>query len=82
MTKSYAISVKFSPAQGNTAPERVTLYMSANNAGLTALLQALDASPAIESMTLSNTITIPPLHNVGHLNCNDAGLDAELKKLL
>ena len=79
---SYAIIVNYTKPPLGYAPGPTTLHLTANNADLAAFLHVLDASKSVASYSVTNTITIPPLHQMSKLTYTDLGIaEGQLSKL-
>lgn len=78
--QSYKIHVKFhaDASTGNTAATH--LYVNAGMPDLAVLLHALDSSPAVASVSVFSTLTVPDLHTHGKLTLQDLGMPY-LKKI-
>lgn len=82
MKKNYLISLGYTNTANRPAASEQTLHMSADNAGLTAFLHTLNASPDISWISVASTISFPALHVFGKLSHRDLGLEEkELNKL-
>ena len=80
MKKSYVVNVVFTTPPLGQRPNASDLYITANTADLTALLQALDASPAVARLRVASTITIPDLHRISKLTHADLGIAEDTLK--
>ena len=82
MPRSYAISVEYSKDCAGHGPDSQTLYVSAKQADLTALLRILDASAVVAGVSICDTVTIPRLAKFSNLTHTDLGLsDGTITKL-
>lgn len=78
--QSYKIHVKFhaDASTGHTAATH--LYVNAGTPDLAVLLHALDSSPAVASVSVFSTLTVPDLYTHGKLTAEDLGMP-DLRKL-
>jgi hypothetical protein len=82
MSRSYAITVEHTTDYLGHGPGAQTLYVTTKSADLLALLHLLNASPAVASLSVCNTLTFPSLTKFANLTHNDLGIPRDtLEKL-
>lgn len=69
MIRSYVISVRL---QGGIGQE---LYVRSESADLRRLLQALDESPTVTEVAVTETLTIPDLTKFGRVSRDKLGIE-------
>lgn len=80
MPRSYAILVEYAKGKLSAAPAPVTLYANVDSADLSQLLSTLNASDAVARLSVSATMTIPPLHKFSKLSNADLGCSIDKLK--
>lgn len=76
MPHGYKIIITFVGGNANKLSKQ-TLFVQIGNAELTAILQVLNASPAISDISVFSTINIPSLHQIAKLTRVDLGLSED-----
>jgi hypothetical protein len=75
VVRGYMVSVRYRNAN-------LDLHLNATAADLNRLLQGLDATPEVVSLTVHSTLTVPQLHKLSKLTRADLGLeDKALEKI-
>jgi len=75
MSRSYAISVDYAVPPIGRGADSTTMFLTAKNEDLAALLRVLDQSVYVASYTVCSTITVPDLHVLSKLTCSDLGIE-------
>jgi hypothetical protein len=75
MARSYAILIEYSREYTRGGPAKQTIYLDANSAELIRMLGLLNASPAVLSLGVTYTLTLPALHKFTKLAHADLGIE-------
>jgi len=82
MARSYAILVEYNREYTRGGPANQTIYLDANSTELARMLAVLNESPAVLSIGVTYTLTLPTLHKFTKLAHADLGIEpSALEKL-